>query len=124
MRAVKSRNTTPEMIVRRLLHSMRYRFRLHRKELPGKPDIVFRAKRKVIFIHGCFWHGHECRRGSRVPKTNTAYWKQKILRNQARDECNVQKLRALDWRSLVLWECQIGKTGEKVVPSVTSFLRE
>ena len=84
MRAVKGRDTKPEMAVRRLLHRMGYRYRLHRKELPGRPDIVFGSRRKVIFVHGCFWHGHSCKRGNRLPKTNAEYWQTKIARNVER----------------------------------------
>ena len=86
MQAVKSENTGPELAVRRLAHSMGYRFRLHRKDLPGKPDLVFPRLRKVIFVHGCFWHGHDCARGARVPVQNRAYWTKKIKGNKVRDE--------------------------------------
>ena len=84
MRAVRDRDTKPELAVRRLLHRMGYRYRLHWRDLPGKPDIVFGPRRKVIFVHGCFWHGHSCNRGNRLPKTNAEYWKAKIERNVAR----------------------------------------
>lgn len=106
MRAVKSRNTTPELLVRRTAHKMGYRFRLHRKDLPGKPDVVFPGLRKVIFVHGCFWHGHDCARGARVPKANREYWVAKISRNQTRDANAVAALRADGWKALVIWECE------------------
>ena len=106
MRAVKSRDTTPEIIVRRLLHAMGFRYRLHRDTLPGKPDIVFPSRRKVIFVHGCFWHGHTCRRGCRVPKTNREYWESKIARNKKRYELQVAELRAAGWQVLPIWECE------------------
>jgi len=109
MRAVKSRDTTPELIVRRLAHRMGYRFRLCRKDLPGCPDIVFPRLRKVIFVHGCFWHNHDCARGARVPKGNRAYWIKKIAGNQARDRRNVERLATEGWRVLVLWECVTSK---------------
>ena len=91
MRAVKFRDTEPELTVRRLLHRMGYRFRLQRKDLPGKPDIVFGPRRKVIFVHGCFWHGHSCKRGSRMPKTNVEYWETKITRNVERHSRQIMK---------------------------------
>lgn len=107
MRAVRSTNTTPEIAVRKLLHSLGYRFRLHRKELPGKPDIVLSSRSSVIFVHGCFWHGHDCKRGAREPKTNAEYWRSKIARNRSRDTTHLAKLRQLGWRTLVVWECEL-----------------
>ncbi len=107
MRAVKSVNTKPEILVRRLAHSLGYRFRLHRKELPGSPDLVFSGRRSVIFVHGCFWHGHDCRRGSRQPKDNADYWGAKITRNAARDARVLGQLEEAGWRSMVLWECEL-----------------
>lgn len=107
MRAVKSKDTTPELRVRRLLHGMGYRYRLHRKDLPGHPDLVFASRRKVIFIHGCFWHGHDCHRGARVPKTNADYWTIKIGRNRDRDARALKALAEQGWRVLVLWECEL-----------------
>jgi DNA mismatch endonuclease (patch repair protein) len=108
MQAVKSKNTAPELLVRSVAHNMGYRFRLHRKDLPGKPDLVFSARRKVIFVHGCFWHGHNCARGARVPKTNREYWTNKIARNQERDRVVGAALSRSGWTSLVIWECNIG----------------
>jgi DNA mismatch endonuclease (patch repair protein) len=110
MRAVKSKNTRPEMTVRRLVHGMGFRFRLHRKDLPGKPDIVFPSRRSVIFVHGCFWHGHNCRRGARIPKTNMEYWVPKLERNRARDKAHREMLEAEGWRVLVVWECETKDT--------------
>jgi len=107
MRAVKARDTAPELRVRRLAHRMGYRFRLYRKDLPGSPDLVFPKLRKVIHVHGCFWHGHDCARGARVPKRNRAYWLRKIARNRARDRTNMKGLRLAGWESLVIWECKI-----------------
>src|SRR5271166_4824254 len=107
MRAVKGSDTVPELIARRLAHSMGYRFRLHRKDLPGNPDLVFRRLRKIIFVHGCFWHGHDCARGARVPKANRAYWEGKIARNRARDIAAGAALEALGWRVEVVWECDL-----------------
>ena len=106
MRAVKSKNTTPEMRVRRALHARGLRFRLHRKDLPGAPDIVLAKWRICLFVNGCFWHGHDCARGSRTPKTNTDYWVAKINRNIARDKRNTDTLKHAGWRVEVIWECE------------------
>ena len=121
MRAVKDRDTGPEMMVRRTLHSMGYRYRLHRQDLPGKPDIVFGSRRKVIFVHGCFWHGHSCKRGSRVPKTNAAYWTAKIARNVERHAGQLSALAAAGWVSLTLWECELVDT-DSVAEHLKAFL--
>lgn len=107
MRAVKGADTTPELAVRRLAHGMGFRFRLHRKDLPGKPDLTFPRLRKVIFVHGCFWHGHDCARGTRVPVQNRDYWTRKVARNVERDRNAQFALLRLGWRSLVVWECEI-----------------
>jgi DNA mismatch endonuclease (patch repair protein) len=106
MRAVKSRDTTPEIAVRRAAHAQGLRFRLNRRDLPGKPDLVFPSRRAVIFVHGCFWHGHDCARGSRVPATNRDYWRAKIGRNMARDKASLAALKKLGWRAIVIWECE------------------
>lgn len=111
MRAVKSAGTGPERALRSALHAEGFRFRLHRKDLPGTPDIVFPATRLAVFVHGCFWHGHDCARGARIPKTNTEYWLAKIARNRARDAAAQQALEAQGWRVVVAWECAI-KSGE------------
>ncbi|MGY6627344.1 MAG: very short patch repair endonuclease [Oceanicaulis sp.] len=107
MAAVKGRGTKPEMIVRRLAHGLGYRFRLHRKDLPGKPDLTFPGRRAVIFVHGCFWHGHDCPRGARQPKQNAAYWTVKIARNKERDAANAAALSQAGWRVLTVWECEM-----------------
>jgi DNA mismatch endonuclease (patch repair protein) len=109
MRAVKGSDTGPEMTVRRLVHGMGYRFRLHRKDLPGKPDLVFPKLHKVVFVNGCFWHGHDCARGARAPKANAEYWRTKITRNGIRDAANIAALQAKGWRSAVIWECELHK---------------
>ncbi len=106
MRAVKSRDTGPELKVRRAAHALGLRFRLNRKDLPGKPDLVFPAKRTAMFVHGCFWHGHDCPRGARMPQNNRAYWEAKISRNMARDRAALAALKKLGWTSRVIWECQ------------------
>ena len=105
MSRIRGRNTKPERAVRSLVHRMGFRFRLHSADLPGRPDLVFRSRRKVIFVHGCFWHQHSCKRGTR-PKTNRAFWAEKLERNRARDEDVATELGRLGWRSLVVWECQ------------------
>ncbi|HSZ74084.1 MAG TPA: DNA mismatch endonuclease Vsr [Rhizomicrobium sp.] len=106
MRAVKSHNTKPEKIVRQLAHKMGYRFRLHRADLPGKPDLVFPGRCAVIFVHGCFWHGHHCKRGALKPRTNTAFWNEKLSGNIKRDKRQLSMLREAGWRVLVIWECE------------------
>ena len=105
MQAVKSEHTGPEMRVRRLLHAMGYRFRLHRKDLPGKPDIVLPGRRKVIFVHGCFWHAHGCAKG-RPPKSRKDYWLPKLEQNMRRDRVKTEQLEALGWKVLVVWQCE------------------
>lgn len=107
MRQVKGRDTSPEMTVRRALTKLGARFRLHRKDLPGAPDIVLPGRKLAIFVHGCFWHGHDCARGARVPKQNTDYWLGKIGRNRTRDLANRSKLEALGWRVETIWECDL-----------------
>jgi len=107
MRAVKAKDTAPEMIFRRMLHRLGYRYHLHRKDLPGNPDIVFPRSKAVIFVHGCFWHGHDCKRGARTPKTNTKYWTEKIARNIARDAKSIKELEANGWRVQIVWECEL-----------------
>ena len=117
MRAVKGKNTGTEMTVRRIVHRMGFRYRLHRKDLPGKPDLVFGPRRKVIFVHGCFWHGHTCKRGDRIPKENRRYWTKKITRNKERDKEHVSTLKAKGWKVLVIWECEtkdIERLGKRV----------
>jgi len=106
MRAVKGRDTGLEMIVRRLAHGMGYRYRLHRKDLPGKPDLVFPGRRKVIFVHGCFWHQHDCPRGARYPKSSREYWVPKLRRNQERDAEHLRRLAEQGWDTLIVWECE------------------
>ncbi|WP_192255592.1 very short patch repair endonuclease [Mesorhizobium caraganae] len=121
MRAVKSRDTKPELVVRRLAHKAGFRYRLHRKDLPGKPDLVFAGRRKAIFVHGCFWHGHDCARGDRMPTQNRDYWSAKIQRNRARDTKNVRLLEADGWSVLVVWECEL-KDRASLSSRVESFL--
>ena len=107
MRRVKGRDTGPERAVRKLVWSLGGRYRLNRADLPGKPDIVLPGRRLAIFVHGCFWHGHDCARGARVPKTNREYWVAKIGRNRARDIAAREALEAAGWRVEVVWECAL-----------------
>lgn len=107
MRRVKGRNTAPEMTVRRALTKLGARYRLHRKDLPGNPDIVLPGRKLAIFVHGCFWHGHDCARGARVPKQNRDYWVAKVGRNVARDARSREALAALGWRVETVWECEL-----------------
>jgi DNA mismatch endonuclease (patch repair protein) len=121
MRAIRSKDMQPELKVRSLVHKLGYRFRLHRKDLPGKPDLVFTSRRKVVFVHGCFWHSHNCK-AAHVPKSNQEYWVPKLERNRLRDARNVSALLALGWKSLVVWECTLRRPG-KVGQRVVSFLK-
>ena len=107
MRQVKGRDTGPEKTVRRLLTALGARYRLHRKDLPGRPDIVMPGRRLALFVHGCFWHGHDCPRGARVPQQNRDYWLAKVGRNRARDVASEAALTAAGWRVEVLWECEL-----------------
>ena len=106
MRAIHSRDTQPEIEVRSLVHKLGYRFRLHRKDIPGTPDLVFPARRKVIFVHGCFWHSHACKTGL-IPKSNRDFWLPKLRRNKARDRKNLEVLMKQGWDSLVIWQCEL-----------------
>jgi len=110
MRAIRSKDMLPELAVRSLVHKLGYRFRLHRKDLPGKPDLVFPSRHKVIFVHGCFWHSHQGCKAAHVPKTNLDYWLPKLQRNQARDARNIAALSADGWKSLIIWECELKDT--------------
>lgn len=119
MRSVHSKDTQPEMLVRRLVHRMGYRYRLHRTDLPGRPDLVFGSRKKIIFVHGCFWHGHACdNRG--VPKSRVSYWRSKFLRNIKRDNRALQQLGDLGWKCLVLWECEL--RDDKLARRIARFL--
>lgn len=106
MQSVKTKDTGPELVVRRILFAAGYRFRLHRKDLPGSPDIVLPGRRKAIFVHGCFWHGHGCAKG-RASKSRMEYWGPKLEANMLRDARNVHALRELGWDALTLWQCEL-----------------
>ena len=120
MSSVASRDTGPEIKVRRMLHRKGYRYRLHNKGLPGSPDIVFQQRKKVIFVHGCFWHGHGCKLG-KLPKSKTEYWKPKIDANKKRDKRNLQELERLGWKALVIWQCKL-KDESQVYEETRTFL--
>lgn len=109
MQSVKSKDTGPELIVRRLLHAMGHRFRLHRKDLPGRPDIVLPKYRKAIFVHGCFWHWHGCPKGQ-LPKSRLDYWRPKLEANVERDRIKREQLESLGWATMVVWQCETGDT--------------
>lgn len=123
MSSVGQRDTKPEMIVRRLLHSMNYRYRLHPKDLPGRPDIVFGARRKAIFVHGCFWHRHPGCSKATSPKTRADFWSKKFDRNVERDRQVERRLANLGWKSLVVWECET-RTPDALSLKLQAFLED
>lgn len=121
MSRIRDRDTSPELLVRRKVHSLGYRYRLHVTSLPGKPDLVLPSHRKVILVHGCFWHRHNCRRGRSTPKTNKRFWVSKLEGNKERDRRNRRRLRAAGWDVLTVWECQT-KRLEWVTDRIVRFL--
>ena len=122
MKKIKSKNTKPEKIVRSLLHSNGFRFRLHNKNLPGKPDIVLKKYKTVIFVHGCFWHSHKNCKRSNIPKSNKSYWVQKIQKNKTRDKKNIRELKMGGWKVIVVWECGV-KNIQKLTKLFLSKIR-
>lgn len=123
MRRIRSRDTAPELLVRRVLRQLGHvGYRLHRSDLPGRPDIAFIGRRKAIFVHGCFWHGHDCAEGARTPKSNADYWLPKIQRNRLRDDESVRALESGGWSVLVLWECRLGDE-EALIRTLDEFVR-
>jgi len=123
MSRIRSKDTNPEMKLRRLVHGMGFRYRLHAPNLPGKPDLVFPGRRAVIFMHGCFWHRHEDCALARLPKSRLDFWKQKLETNKQRDQRNREQLVEQGWRVLVVWECQLNDT-IKVSKIVREFLND
>jgi DNA mismatch endonuclease (patch repair protein) len=109
MSKVRGKNTQPELAVRAYLHSIGLRFRLHDANLPGRPDLIFKARRVIVFVHGCFWHGHKGCSKARVPKTRAAFWRSKMETNAARDRRSIRKLRSMGWRVFVVWQCEISE---------------
>jgi DNA mismatch endonuclease (patch repair protein) len=120
MSLIGGRDTAPELLIRSLVHRLGYRFRLHRKDLPGTPDLVFTRRRRVIFVHGCFWHGHDCPRG-RMPSSNVAFWERKIGRNKERDALAQQRLRDDGWKIFVVWQCET-KCHDELQKTLVEFL--
>lgn len=121
MRRIRSANTKPELAVRSLTHRLGFRFRIHRRDLPGSPDLVFPSKQKVIFVHGCFWHQHRGCIDGRLPKSNTEYWLPKLANNKKRDKKNRSRLARLGWKCLVIWDCQT-VDGKKLKQQLKAFL--
>jgi DNA mismatch endonuclease, patch repair protein len=124
MSNIRSKDTTPEIIIRSLLHISGFRFRLHSKQLPGRPDLIFSKYQCVIFVNGCFWHQHQECRGGRIPKSRKRYWEPKLLGNVERDKKNIRKLRKLGWRVKVVWECEINKNPQTTIDKVIRFLEK
>jgi DNA mismatch endonuclease (patch repair protein) len=124
MSAIRGQDTEPEIRLRKALHALGYRYRLHVASLPGKPDLVFVAKKKVVFVHGCFWHRHTCKSGRSVPATRKKFWSAKLQNNALRDRRNARILRKLGWTVLVVWECQLVPTRiRRLLSRVTAFLK-
>jgi DNA mismatch endonuclease (patch repair protein) len=123
MAAIRGKDTKPEIVVRRLTHGLGYRYVLHGRRLPGKPDLVFPARRKVIFVHGCFWHMHSCKFGKVMPATNAEFWSAKRTGNVRRDERNIQSLLERGWKVLVIWECET-RDSEDLKAQILTFLNE
>ncbi len=123
MSKIRSKDTKPEMAIRRLVFSLGYRYRLHDRRLPGKPDLVFQSRRKVIFVHGCFWHQHESCRGGRLPKSNIQYWQPKLEKNVLNDKKNQRELLKNGWKVLVIWECEIKEVGY-ITEKIINFLED
>jgi DNA mismatch endonuclease (patch repair protein) len=120
MSRVRSKGTRPEMVVRKMVFSMGYRYRLHRKDLPGTPDLVLPGRRSIILVNGCFWHSHDCKLGQRLPKSNIEYWVDKKMKNCKRDILSMKSLNNLGWRVMVIWECEI--KNENLMHSIRRFL--
>ena len=124
MGRISGKNTKPELIIRKALFSEGYRYRLHRKDLPGNPDIVFPNRKKVIFVNGCFWHGHSCKKAA-LPTTNKRFWKKKLTGNKERDKRNLAKLKTMGWETLTIWQCEIKKnTLETQINKIKVFLEK
>lgn len=121
MGLIGNKNTKPELAIRRIIFAMGYRYRLHGKEIPGRPDLVFKGKRKVIFINGCFWHRHECKMG-RMPKSNLTFWQSKLESNRLRDLRNLERIKEIGWASLVIWECEL--RNPNLITRIKKFLDE
>lgn len=121
MAKIKSGNTRPELAVRRLVHSMGFRYRLHVRKLPGTPDLIFAKSKKIIFVNGCFWHRHNCADGQQLPHTRRKLWFAKLEGNKKRDVHNLRKLKHMGWAALTIWECEIGE-GDSIKKKILDFL--
>lgn len=121
MSRVRSKDTKPELLVRRMIHGMGFRYRLHRRDLPGYPDLVFPSRGKIIFVHGCFWHRHGTCKFTRWPKSRMEFWKPKLEQNKSRDRANLTALRGMGWKVMVIWECQLEDV-ERLAAKVKTFL--
>lgn len=124
MSKITGKDTKPEIIIRKALFAEGYRYRLYKKDLPGKPDIVFPGRNKVIFINGCFWHGHNCKRAA-LPETNKSFWEKKINGNKERDKRNLAKLKDMGWETLIVWQCEIKKNRlETLINKIKTFIEK
>ena len=123
MSRIRSKNTTPELALRRMVHALGFRYRLHAGKLPGRPDMVFASRHKVIFVHGCYWHMHTCRWGCVTPKTNAGFWRKKRAANAEQDRRNLRKLKKIGWKVLTLWECQT-KDENRIEAKIARFLAQ
>lgn len=121
MRKIRSKDTAPELTVRKIVYGLGVRYRLHRKELPGHPDLVFAGRKKVIFVHGCFWHQHEACSGGRLPRSRNEYWDEKLRRNVERDRKNKTRLKEMGWDALTIWQCELA--GSDAIAKCTEALR-
>ncbi len=119
----KGKDTSPELFVRKIVRSLGYRYRLHKKDLPGRPDLVFAARKKVIFINGCFWHRHSCKKGQSMPGTRAKFWQEKFKRTVERDRRNKAELKKFGWQVLIMWECQIKKS-KNIANKIKKFLEK
>lgn len=123
MSSIRGKNSTSEILVRRLVYSLGYRYRLHSKGLPGRPDLAFPGRRKVIFVHGCFWHRHQCKKGQSLPVKKREFWQKKLTDNHVRDRRNYEELHQLGWQTLVVWECEI-KNPELLSSKLRQYLEK
>lgn len=123
MSRIRNKDMKPEMVVRRLIYALGFRYQLHRNDLPGRPDIVFRGRRKIIFVHGCFWHQHSGCKNAHFPKSNLDYWRPKLENNVSRDQTNINQLKQIGWEILIIWECEISNTST-LKSKITSFLSD
>lgn len=124
MSRIQGKDTKPEMVVRKLVFALGYRYRLHDKKLLGKPDLVFPGRHKVIFVHGCFWHRHNCKYGKVIPQTRKQFWEEKLNKNKERDKKNKRKLQKLEWDVLVVWECETKdvKKSKHLISKLNNYL--